>query len=53
MSAEEDRPMTVAQRTPLEVRVIDGPHSGLADNFWQAAQQAGRDLIAWADQDDL
>ena len=32
--------------------MIDGPRSGLADNFWQAAQQAGCDLIAWADQDD-
>ena len=41
-----------ARSAPFAVRMIDGPRSGLADNFWQAAQQAGCDLIAWADQDD-
>ena len=41
-----------AKRAQLQVRVIDGPRSGLADNFWQAAQHAPCDLISWADQDD-
>jgi len=41
-----------ARSAPFAARVIDGPRSGLADNFWQAAQHAGCDLIAWADQDD-
>lgn len=34
------------------VRVLDGPRTGLADNFWHAAGHAGCDLVAWADQDD-
>jgi glycosyltransferase involved in cell wall biosynthesis len=42
-----------AERSPLHVVVLDGPQTGLADNFWNAVQHANGDLIAWADQDDV
>jgi hypothetical protein len=43
-----------AAQAPFEVRLRAGPRSGLGDNFWGAAGEAGDcDLIAWADQDDV
>jgi glycosyltransferase involved in cell wall biosynthesis len=42
-----------AARSGLEVRLIDGPGEGLAENFWRAARQARGELVAWADQDDV
>lgn len=42
-----------ARSAPFPVLVTEGPRSGLADNFWQAAQLSRADLIAWCDQDDV
>jgi hypothetical protein len=43
-----------AAEAPFEVRLRAGPGTGLADNFWAAAADAGDcDLVAWADQDDI
>jgi glycosyltransferase involved in cell wall biosynthesis len=43
-----------ARTAPFPVRLVDGPRTGLADNFWSAAARAGGcELIAWADQDDV
>ena len=42
-----------AERSGLEVRLIDGPGEGLAENFWRAAAQSRGELVAWADQDDV
>ena len=39
--------------TSISVTFIDGPQSGLADNFWSALGHTDCDLVAWADQDDV
>jgi glycosyltransferase involved in cell wall biosynthesis len=39
--------------TCIPVTVVDGPQSGLADNFWFALSQTDCELVAWADQDDV
>ncbi len=38
-------------RTPI--RVVRGPCSGLADNFFHGLDQTECDIISWADQDDV
>jgi uncharacterized membrane protein/glycosyltransferase involved in cell wall biosynthesis len=42
-----------ARRASFGVRILDGPQTGLADNFWVAAACATGELIAWSDQDDV
>jgi glycosyltransferase involved in cell wall biosynthesis len=39
--------------TSIPVTIVDGPQTGLADNFWFALGQTDCDLVAWADQDDV
>ena len=42
-----------AESCPFPVRVLEGPRSGYADNFWQATEASSGDVIAWCDQDDV
>lgn len=38
--------------TRVPIRVVRGPSTGPADNFWFASSLSRSDLIAWSDQDD-
>lgn len=42
-----------AERAPFPVVVLQGPGTGLADNFWHAAAAVDTELVAWSDQDDV
>ncbi|MFC5065111.1 glycosyltransferase [Actinomycetospora atypica] len=42
-----------ARRAPFAVRVLDGPRTGLADNFRHALRASSGRVIAWSDQDDV
>ncbi|MDL5159548.1 glycosyltransferase [Actinomycetospora termitidis] len=42
-----------ARRAPFDVRVLQGPRTGLADNFRHALTASCGDVIAWCDQDDV
>jgi glycosyltransferase involved in cell wall biosynthesis len=38
---------------PFNVVLLEGPRTGLDENFWSAAKHANTDVIAWCDQDDF
>ena len=42
-----------ARRAPFAVRVVEGPCTGLADNFRHALHASSGRVIAWSDQDDV
>lgn len=42
-----------ASVAPFPVTLLEGPGTGLADNFWHAAGAVRESLVAWADQDDV
>ncbi|HTW10060.1 MAG TPA: glycosyltransferase, partial [Acidimicrobiales bacterium] len=41
------------RNAPFPVEVVSAPRLGCAENFWQAAQHAHGEAVAWCDQDDV
>jgi glycosyltransferase involved in cell wall biosynthesis len=44
---------TFARHAPFDVVLLEGPHTGCAENFWFATNHAQTDIVAWCDQDDV
>lgn len=54
-STDETRDIlsSFAERSSLDVLIVNGPRQGYGENFWTAAKLADSRYVAWSDQDDV